>query len=347
MKKILTLAAAMFAALTPAFADGLSITPAEIPVATQQVHYAQNFSATGASGGLSWSTVNWKVESAASTYAVGANDTPLWDGAQTFYTNIVYTLPFAFPYRDQSFTNLYISVGGILFFTSGRSAFDYSVGYYYYLYNALVPFWMEEAENVEGYVDTSVANEVSFRFAADYTNASEVACKFAYRVTLKSDGTIRYSYRQDAGDTIGDSVRAVGLSYYDTVHSSRATLPVGEESDGIPTCDYVFTTYTGYPDGFTFQGNYDYSSDLYYPTATLSGQTSEFGTWTFGVSVYDAGTSTATTNYYTLTVAENPDKPPVFDAFTPADTNTVRALAIGDTLNFHVEASETPTSSPP
>lgn len=341
MKKILTLAAAMFAALTPAFAD-VAITPTEIPVATQQVHYAQNFSTTGASGagGLSWSTVAWKVESAASTYAVGANDTPLWDGAQTFYTNIVYTLPFAFPYRDQSFTNLYISAGGILFFTSGRSAFDYSVGYYYYLYNALVPFWMEEAENVEGYVDTSVANEVSFRFAADYTNASEVACKFAYRVTLKSDGTIRYSYRQDAGDTIGDSVRAVGLSYYDTVHSSRATLPVGEESDGIPTCDYVFTTYTGYPDGFTFQGNYDYSSDLYYPTATLSGQTSEFGTWTFGVSVYDAGTSTATTNYYTLTVAENPDKPPVFDAFTPADTNTVRALAIGDTLNFHVEASD-------
>ena len=327
-------------AALPLMADGLAITPTEIPAATQQVYYAQTFTASGASGGLSWSTVAWKVESAASTYAVGASETPLWDGAKTFYTNIVYTLPFAFPYRDQSFTNLYIRADGILFFTRGRNEYYSSVGNFDYLYNVLVPFWMEEAENVEGYVDTSVANEVSFRFEASYTNSSEVACKFAYCVTLKSDGTIRYSYRQDAGDTIGDSRRAVGLSYYDAVNYNHFSLPVGEESDGIPTCDYVFTTYTGYPNGFTFQGNYDYSSELYYPTATLSGQTSEFGTWTLGVSVYDAGTSTATTNSYTLTVAENPDKPPVFDAFTPADTNTVRALAIGDSLNFHVEASD-------
>ena len=111
-------------AALPLMADGLAITPTEIPAATQQVYYAQTFTASGASGGLSWSTVAWKVESAASTYAVGASETPLWDGAKTFYTNIVYTLPFAFPYRDQSFTNLYIRADGILFFTRGRNEYE-------------------------------------------------------------------------------------------------------------------------------------------------------------------------------------------------------------------------------
>ena len=63
-------------AALPLMADGLAITPTEIPAATQQVYYAQTFTASGASGGLSWSTVAWKVESAASTYAVGASETP-------------------------------------------------------------------------------------------------------------------------------------------------------------------------------------------------------------------------------------------------------------------------------
>ena len=48
--KMLTILAAVFAALTPAMADGLAITPAEMPVATQMVAYAQTFAATGGSG---------------------------------------------------------------------------------------------------------------------------------------------------------------------------------------------------------------------------------------------------------------------------------------------------------
>ena len=38
--KMLTILAAVFAAFTPAMADGLAITPTEIPAATQMVYYA-------------------------------------------------------------------------------------------------------------------------------------------------------------------------------------------------------------------------------------------------------------------------------------------------------------------
>ena len=64
MKKTMTLAAAMFAALMSAFADGLSITPATLPVATQQVYYAQAFTASGGEGSYSWSVVPWSCETA-------------------------------------------------------------------------------------------------------------------------------------------------------------------------------------------------------------------------------------------------------------------------------------------
>ena len=54
MKKILTLAAAMFAALTPAFADDLAITPATLPDGMEGVQYDQWFTATGGGDSQSW-----------------------------------------------------------------------------------------------------------------------------------------------------------------------------------------------------------------------------------------------------------------------------------------------------
>ena len=49
--------AAFFATATPAMADGLAVTPAEMPVATQMVAYVQAFTASGGEGSYSWSFV--------------------------------------------------------------------------------------------------------------------------------------------------------------------------------------------------------------------------------------------------------------------------------------------------
>ena len=51
-------------AILPAQGDGLAITPTEMPVATQQVYYAQAFTASGGEGSYSWSVVPWTCETA-------------------------------------------------------------------------------------------------------------------------------------------------------------------------------------------------------------------------------------------------------------------------------------------
>ena len=74
MKRILAAVAALVAtsaALPSAYADDLSITPATLPDATQQVYYAQSFTATGGSGSYNWSVVPWSYETAEPTYSVG------------------------------------------------------------------------------------------------------------------------------------------------------------------------------------------------------------------------------------------------------------------------------------
>ena len=67
--------------------DGLAITPATVPNAMQQVYFEQSFTASGGSGSYdwdAWQVMPWTCTEEASAYAVGENETPLWDGAQSF-----------------------------------------------------------------------------------------------------------------------------------------------------------------------------------------------------------------------------------------------------------------------
>ena len=153
MKKILTLAAAMFAALTSAFADDLAIAPSTISNAMQQVYFEQSFTATGGSGSYSydgWKVMPWTCAEEASSYAVGANETPLWDGAQSFNTNycfLAYELPFSFPWRGGSYDQVRITTRGIIFLGEERGGQSYFYDwdpYGSYLgkdYPVLAPLW--------------------------------------------------------------------------------------------------------------------------------------------------------------------------------------------------------------
>ncbi len=326
MKKFLLLLAATFA-VAPARAD-LSITPATLPDGMEGVQYDQWFTATGGGDSPSWQwyTVPASYATASSTYQVSENETPLWEG-QSQRGNVEYTLPFAFPFGGRMIDKVYISpVGAILFkddFIDDNYVRNSSL---YYRYGIAV-FWCDTSK-VEAYVDTNVANEVSFRFESFSTGTGT----WAARATLNKDGTIRCSYRQ-TGNTFSDTTRVIGVAF------SGNYLPVGAESDGIPATDIVFTTY-GLPAGLQFSsGSWDPDTSLYRPR--LYGKVAEACDVKFAVRVYDDNdSSVAATNFYAFSIVRNPNRPPVIDAFTPADTNAVIFLDLGDAATFNVAVTD-------
>ena len=315
-------------AILSARGDGLAITPATLPDGMEGVQYDQWFTATGGGDSPSWQwyTVPASYATASSTYQVSGNETPLWEG-QSQRGNVEYTLPFAFPFGGRMIDKVYVSpVGAILFeddFIDDNYVRNSSL---YYRYGIAV-FWCETSK-VEAYVDTNVANEVSFRFESFSTGTGT----WAARATLKKDGTIRCSYRQ-TGNTFSDTTRVIGVAF------SGNYLPVGAESDGIPATDIVFTTY-GLPAGLQFSsGSWDPDTSLYRPR--LYGKVAEACDVKFAVRVYDDNdSSVAATNFYAFSIVRNPNRPPVIDAFAPADTNEVIFINLGDTVNFNVAVTD-------
>ena len=336
MKKMFASAAALFAACLPVFADGLAITPATLPVATQMVAYAQTFTATGGEGSYSWSVVPWSYETAEPTYSVGANETPLWDGSQ-MKGNTAYKLPFTFPYCGTQYDTIYVDSHGFLMFDPNYSSSDYAYkSYLSYGYTGLAVLWKNYAY-ASGWVDTSVEGQVSFRFEMSY-ESGDTTNTWAHKTTLYSDGRIRFAYRQNAGDSVPDNF-AIGLAVGNMrADYSYASLPLAGDGDPIPSNDFVFRTY-GVPEGFTWESSrYDYATYQYLPTLYGTGRTP--CTTPFALSVKDSASGTAVTNFYDFVVAENPDKEPVIDAVSPATTNVFHQLSIGDTMDFHVDAHD-------
>ena len=187
-------------AILPARGDGLAITPATLPVATQMVAYAQTFDATGGSGSYSWSIVPWSYETAEPTYSVGANETPLWEGSQ-MKGNTAYKLPFTFPYCGTQYDTIYVDSHGFLLFDPGYSSSDYAyTSYLSWGYTGLAVLWKNYAY-ASGWVDTSVEGQVSFRFEVFY-ESGDTTNTWAHKTTLYSDGRIRFAYRQNANDSV-------------------------------------------------------------------------------------------------------------------------------------------------
>ena len=132
-------------AILTARGDGLAITPTTLPDGMEGVGYSQFFTATGGSDNYSWYTVPATWRTAECTYAVTANETPLWEG-QSQRGNVEYTLPFAFPFGGRMIDKVYISpVGAILFkddFIDDNYVRNSSL---YYRYGIAV-FWCETSK---------------------------------------------------------------------------------------------------------------------------------------------------------------------------------------------------------
>ena len=220
---LLAIWAAACAAL-PAQADELAIAPAMLPDGMEGVPYKQTlFVEGGDQTSYQWREVHASWTTAACSYQVSANETPLWEGRKSS-GNVEYVLPFAFPFGGKTYDKVYVGTHGFLFFKNASVDQTYPYNSDLYYYTGVAPFWCDTS-NVEGYVDTNVANEVSFRFESFSTGTGT----WAARVTLKSDGTIRYAYRQD-GNTF-NSDRTIGVGFSECGDYAY----VGAETDGIPT----------------------------------------------------------------------------------------------------------------
>lgn len=246
-------------AILPARGDGLAITPATLPDGMEGVPYNQTlFVEGGDQTYYEWYQHHASWTTAACSYQVSANETPLWEGRKSS-GNVEYALPFAFPFGGKTYDKVYVGTHGFLFFKNASVDQTYPYNSDLYYYTGVAPFWCDTS-NVEGYVDASVANEVSFRFESFSTGTGT----WAARVTLKSDGTIRYAYRQD-GNTF-NSDRTIGVGFSECGDYTY----VGAETDGIPTTDIVFDTY-GLPDGLQLRENYYWDSDKGVYGTVLSG----------------------------------------------------------------------------
>ena len=115
-----------------------------------------------------------------------------WNGVNTYFN---YTLPFSFTFYGQSYTTVSVSTNGYLQFAGTDSPGTGSNPAAELLADArIAPLWASLETNQTGdniYVDTSVANQVTFRWVATDT-VDQSQANFA--VTLYSNGNIQFYY---------------------------------------------------------------------------------------------------------------------------------------------------------
>ena len=103
-------------AILPARGDGLAITPATLPDGMEGVPYRQTlFVEGGDQTYYEWYQHHASWTTAACSYQVSANETPLWEGRKSS-GNVVYDLPFAFPFCGKTYDKVYAGTQGFLFF---------------------------------------------------------------------------------------------------------------------------------------------------------------------------------------------------------------------------------------
>ena len=129
-----------------------------------------------------------------------------WHGVNAYFN---YTLPFSFTFYGRSYTTVSVATSGYLQFAGTDSPGTGSNPAAELLADArIAPLWASLETNQTGdniYVDTSVANQVTFRWVATDT-VDQSQANFA--VTLYSGGNIQFYY--GAGNT--NLAPTVGIS---------------------------------------------------------------------------------------------------------------------------------------
>lgn len=274
-------------------------------VATEKVSYAAQLTLSGATEPVFWTleTDRYSLSSTANTYSEE-------DGVALGLTGdddaTEYTLPFTFSFYGKTYSTVYPNKNGCLYF-DGR--------YTYYSYSEqrmkehpmIAALFRDVRSGGDVYAtEDPDGNWVKFRWGQS---------SYHFSATLYKSGKIVLSYGSCAYSG------AVGISAGD---SSRL-LMAGTSlvcSDGV---DYVFMP-AGCPEWMSIQSD-----------GTVTGNPEIAGEYSFDVYAEDAEGRTAKVPV-TVTVAENPNKRPVVEDFSPADaTNRVY---LGQVLDFSVSATD-------
>ena len=308
-------------------ADDLKIQTTKLPDGKVQAAYTATLEATGGTTPYTWTALpamRTREASTWATYGQGVEATG-WRSNDDVWE---LALPFAFPFYGKTYRTAYVNSNGIVYFEGKKNTSTYlqtdNVGVTAFG-NRDLSTLTHGSDPCNIYVKTNSTDHVLIRWAAvsspqdGGTSAQKPTVNFA--VVLYPDGRIRFSY---------GSVTTAGKPDSATVFVG---LRNGSETFGeffspnalSETQDIVLQTAV-LPDGLALAKD-----------GTLSGKPTTAGAAGLVAQVKDA-VGAAATNYFPLTIAENPNQEPVVESYTPAaEGATVKA---GGEIAFSVTASD-------
>ena len=313
--------------------EPLEITTDVLPPATSGVPYSVTLEATGGYGSYVWppaDSYGYDESSSANSFSVSASETAMGWRANLF-DNVVswkLDLPFDFPFYGETYSNVWVSIHGVL-------AFD---GYFDNWYpsdgsltarRTIAALW-EDIDTSSGniYVKSS-AEAVTVRWSGVYRNTSDPV---SFAATLYPDGRVRLSY--GAGNINGGWI---GVSYGNGQPFYTLAAECSSESSRVAmnnANDIVFTPWTPLPEGLAI------STD-----GVLSGTPTTAGTISFHVYVMDIGprvTEVGKTLNLTI-ISPTPTVTPGTDTPATYDSDAV-AAAVADINANKTEYIVAPTS---
>ncbi len=252
-----------------------------------------------------------------------------WRSDSTYFQ---LALPFTFPFYESTYTSLYVSTEGFLYFSGPMSAGDGANTQAKLLANRIIaPLWDDLRTNGAGddiFVDTSVADQVAIRWNA--TNSADNS-DVNFAVTLFASGKVQFHYgagNTNLTPTVGIS-RGDGRFYVLSAYDGRTALT------NVNSVGFSLSQVNSYVDlgAFEFRG-----SSLDETPPTVSTVTPSF----------IASEGTATAAFDTITVGFSEDVNPI-DANAAANYELRHAGIDGvfdndDDLVYSVTASYDPAT---
>ena len=310
----------------------LQLNTTSLPNGMEMVAYNQTLSASGGTSPYTWSVASQMMTRRANTWSEVAT---LGTQQEWYHDDNAWPLelPFAFPFYGETYTWIWISSNGNIFFSNdGTSNPRTSMVNEYArdeskFSNAkmLSVCWCDSASSADHPIYTlTESDRVVVRFDAARDNGGSIIKAAA---ELKPDGTIilRYSTDDSGGVNVSGAVGVSAGTGTDYVYQNCAS----GELHGTAVDDIVFETCSvgGLPSGMA----------LRLGTGELFGKPEVAGTYPLFVQVSDSASATATKRL-SLTIDENPDQKPVIGGQTPAAEGAT--VAHTESIDFAVTASD-------
>ena len=310
-----------------AVAEDLAIQTTKLPDGKVQAPYTATLEATGGTAPYTWTAIPAMKSREASTWATYGQD----DEATGWRSNDdvwELALPFGFPFYGKTYRTAYVNSNGIVYFEGEKNTGTYlrtdNVGLTAFGNRDLSTLTFG-SEPCNIYVETNSTDSAVVRWAAvsspqdGGTSAQKPTVNFA--VVLYPDGRIRFSYGPVTTVAKPDSATVfVGLKNgSETFGESFSPIALSETQDIVLQPAVL-------PDGLALATD-----------GTLFGKPTTAGAAGLVAQVKDTA-GVAATKYFPLAIAENTNKEPVVESYTPAaEGATVKA---GDGIAFAVTASD-------